>query len=93
MQVLTIYYTSGATRQIHVGNATVHLQHAPKNRFQHAKTKVGIALTALHYIGKEGTSFEVASHVQKALSEKEFKTLQACQMPGWMRTALSCVSD
>ncbi|AZC84701.1 DUF6088 family protein [Pseudomonas chlororaphis] len=92
MQVLSTFYTSGSTRIIHVGNATVRLQHAPKDRFQHAETKVGLALTALHYIGKEALSFEVASHIQKALSEDEFKTLQACQMPDWMRTALILVN-
>jgi hypothetical protein len=89
MQVLSTFYTSGSTRKIHVGNATVRLQHASKDRFQHVETKVGVALTALHYIGKEALSFEVASHIQKALSEDEFKTLQACQMPDWMKTALT----
>lgn len=92
MQVLPIFYTSGTTRQIHVGNATFRLQHASKDRFQHAETKVGVALTALHYIGKEALSFEIASHIQKALSNDEFKTLLACQMPDWMRTALTLVN-
>lgn len=92
MQVLPIFYTSGTTRQIHVGNATVRLQHASKDRFQHAETKVGVALTALHYVGKLALSFEVASNIQQALSEEEFKTLQACEMPDWMKTALSLVN-
>ncbi|MNP19105.1 hypothetical protein D3C76_1116160 [compost metagenome] len=92
MQVLPIFYTSGSTRQIHVGNTTLRLQHASKDRFQHAGTKVGLALTALHYIGKQALSVEIASHIQKALSEDEFKTLQACQMPGWMRAALTLVN-
>lgn len=92
MQLLPTLYTSGSTRKIHIGNATVRLQHAPKDRFQHAKTKIGIALTALHYIGKESLSLEITSHIQKALSEDEFKTLQACRMPEWMRTALILVN-
>lgn len=92
MQVLSTFYTSGSTRQIHVGNATVRLQHASKDRFQHPESKVGVALTALHYIGKEALSFEVASHIQKVLSEDEFKTLQTCHMPDWMRTALIFVN-
>jgi hypothetical protein len=92
MQVSPTYYTSGSTRQIHVGNTTIRLQHASKDRFQHANSKVGVALTALHYVGKEALSVEVASHIQQALSADEFKTLQACRMPGWMRTALTRVS-
>lgn len=91
MQERPIFYTSGTTRQIRVGNTTVRLQHASKDRFQHAGTRVGVALTALHYIGKVALSSEIASHIQKALSEDEFKTLQACQMPSWMRTALTLV--
>jgi L-asparaginase II len=58
MQVLSTSYTSGSTRKIHVGTATVRLQHASKNRFQHAKTKVAVALTALHNVGKEALSLE-----------------------------------
>lgn len=92
MQVLPTFYTSGSTRQIQIGNTTIRLQHASRDRFQHAKTKVGIALTALHYIGKEALSFEVVSHIKKALSEDDLETLQACRMPGWMRTKLTLVS-
>lgn len=93
MQVLPTLYTSGYTRKIHIGNATVRLQHASKDRFQYLETKVGVALTALHYIGKEALSFEVTSHIQKALSKDEFKILQTCRMPAWMRTALSLVDN
>ena len=89
MQVLATFYTSGTARQIHIGNTTIRLQHASKDRFQYANTKIGLALTALHYIGKEALPFEVVSHIQKELSEDEFKTLQTCQMPEWMRTALT----
>lgn len=93
MQVLATFYTSGATRQIHVGNTTVRLRHASKDRFQYADTKIGLALTALHYIGKEALSFEVVSHIQKELSDVEFKALQTCQMPEWMRAALTPASS
>lgn len=92
MLVKPTFYTSGKTREINVGNSTVRLQHQPKDRFQHAKTKVGVALTALHYIGKDGLSLEVATHIKKALSKDEFITLQTCQMPSWMKTALSLVT-
>ncbi|MBE8589575.1 AbiEi antitoxin N-terminal domain-containing protein [Pseudomonas sp. MAFF 301449] len=92
MQVLLTFYTSGSTRQIHIGNTTIRLQHASRDRFQHANTKVGIALTAFHYIGKEALSFEVVSHIKQALSEDDLETLQACRMPAWMRTKLTLVS-
>ena len=89
MQVLPTYYTSGSTRQIRIGNASIRLQHMSKDRFQHANTKIGLALTALHYIGKEALSSEVISHIKNVLSEDDFKTLQACIMPAWMRKKLA----
>ncbi|HHV91595.1 MAG TPA: type IV toxin-antitoxin system AbiEi family antitoxin domain-containing protein [Pseudomonas aeruginosa] len=89
MQVLPTFYTSGSTREIKIGNAVVRLRHVSKNRLQHAGTKVGVALTALHYLGKEGLSVKVASKIASALSNEELMQLQACKMPEWMRTALS----
>lgn len=91
MQVLPTFYTSGSTREIKVGNAVVRLQHVSKDRLQHAGTKVGVALTALHYIGKEGVSAKVVSKIVNALSSEELIKLRACKMPEWMRSTLSLV--
>lgn len=89
MQVLPTYYTSGSTREIKIGNAVVRLRHASRQRLQQAGTKVGLALVALHYIGKEGLSTEVVSKITNALSSEELIKLRACKMPEWMRSALS----
>ncbi|MGE8063911.1 DUF6088 family protein [Pseudomonas sp. NPDC089569] len=89
MQVLPTYYTSGSTREIRVGNAVVRLCHVSKARLQHAGTQVGVALTALYYLGKEEATEEVMSKIVKSLTEEEFKKLRACRMPEWMRSALS----
>ncbi len=89
MQVLPTFYTSGSTREIKVGNAVVRLRHVSKDRLQHAGTAVGVALTALHYIGKEGLSAKVVSKIFNALSSEELIKLRACKMPEWMRSALS----
>lgn len=92
MQVSSTFYTSGKTRELKFGKSTICLQHQPKDRFQHATTKVGIALTALHYIGKDGLSLDVARHIKKELSKDEFLTLRACQMPRWMKAVLNHVT-
>ena len=89
MQVLPIFYTSGFTREFKIGNAVVRLQHVPKDRLQQAGTKVGVALTALHYIGKEGLSPKVIFKIVSTLSNEELMKLKACKMPEWMRMALS----
>lgn len=89
MQVLPTFYTSGSTREIKVGNAVIRLRHVSSDRLQHASTKVGMVLTALYYIGKEGLSKQVISKITSALSSEELIKLRACKMPKWMRSALT----
>ncbi len=93
MQVLPTFYTSGTTREIKVDNAVIRLRHACNNRLQHAGTTVGVALTALHYVGKQNLSAEVVAQVAKTLSSEELVTLRASKMPEWMRSALSLTAQ
>ncbi|MCQ4313719.1 type IV toxin-antitoxin system AbiEi family antitoxin domain-containing protein [Pseudomonas stutzeri] len=88
MQVLPTYYTSGTTREIEIGNAVVRLRHVSSARLQHAGTKVGLVLAALHYLGKEGMSDKVVSNIIKTLDSAELLKLKACKMPVWMRSTL-----
>ncbi len=88
MQVLPTYYTSGSTREIRIGNAVVRLRHASWQRLQQAGTKVGLALTALLYLGKEGLTEQAVGKIASSLSVEEFNKLMACKMPEWMRAAL-----
>jgi len=88
MQVLPTYYTSGSTREIKIGNAVVRLRHASTQRLQQAGTQVGMALTALFYLGKAGLNEMVISKVARSLSSEEFDRLMSCEMPTWMRLAL-----
>lgn len=93
MQVLPTYYTSGSTREIRIGNAVVRLRHASRQRLQYAGTQVGVALTALLYIGKEGLTEDVLSKVVNSLSAEELNKLVACKIPKWMLSALVCSAD
>lgn len=89
MQVLPTYYTSGSTREIRIGNAVVRLRHASRQRLQQAGTQVGVALTALLYLGKEGLTEQAVGKIASSLSVEEFNKLMACKMPEWMRAALA----
>lgn len=90
MQVLPTFYTSGPTREIKIGNAVVRLRHASRQRLQYAGTQVGVALTALLYLGKEGLTEDVLSSVFNSLNAVELNKLMACTMPRWMQSALAC---
>ncbi|PWD02089.1 DUF6088 family protein [Pseudomonas amygdali] len=92
MQVLPTYYTSGSSREIRIGSAVVRLRHVSRLRLQQAGTKVGVAFTALLYLGKEGLTELAARKVASSLSKEEFNKLMACKMPEWMRSALVCAA-
>lgn len=88
MQVQPVYYTSGSTREIRVGNAVVRLQHVSSEHLQEAGTRVGVALVALFYLGREEASMLVIQRILRSLSREEFRKLQACSKPEWMQSAL-----
>lgn len=94
MQIQPIYYTSGPNQVIRVGNSTVRLVHKPAIQLQHTGTKVGIALTALFYMGKkEGTNPQVVAAIKKQLSPDELHKLSESRMPIWMRKAFASLKS
>jgi len=88
MQVQSVYYTSGSTREIRIGSAVVRLQHVSSEHLQKAGTKVGVALVALFYLGRKEASISVVHTILRSLNREEFRKLQACNKPVWMQSAL-----
>lgn len=93
MQVVPTFYTSGATRDIKIGNAVVRLRHASSDRLQHAGTKVGVVLSALYYLGKEGLSVQVVSTIGNNINRDELIKLKSSRMPAWMRSAVLLMDE
>jgi len=88
MPVIPIYYTSGPSRSISVGKAEIRLVHAAPMVMQCGGTKVGMAISALFYLGKGGITSKHVAVVKKDLSSEEMNKLLTCRMPKWMRMAL-----
>lgn len=88
MQVQPIFYTSGTSRQVKIGQMVVCLRHVSPEKLQHAGTRVGLALSALFYLGRKGVDGTVVASLKAKLTEAEFKQLAACRMPAWMQTAI-----
>lgn len=88
MPLISIYYTSGPSRSIFIGKAEVRLVHAAPMVMQQAGTEVGMAISALFYLGKDGSTPECIAAIKKALRPEDLTTLMACKMPKWMRMAL-----
>lgn len=55
---------------------------------QHAGTEVGIAISALFYLGRCGSSLDCITAIKQALRPDDLTTLMTCKMPKWMRMAL-----
>lgn len=88
--VRPVFYTTGRTRTFNIGNMPVRLQHVSPRKLVSPGTMVGMAISALWYLGKEQVNHEVFKTIQSKLSLEEFKALKSAapQMPSWMADAL-----
>lgn len=88
--VRPIFYTTGRSRTFFVGSTEVRLQHISPRKLVAPGTKVGLAVSALWYLGKAQVDREVLDAVYSKLTEQEWQELKAKapQMPSWMADAL-----
>lgn len=84
-----IYNTSGPSRQFKIGKLNFILKHVSPKKLVYAGTKVGLAISALWFLGKEQINATVIGTIQGHLSpsEKESLHLAIPSMPGWMSKA------
>lgn len=89
MPVNLVYYTNGSSRTIKVGNRQVKLIHtSSQKKLQHAGSKVGTAISALWYLGKETVTPAIITKIKNLMSEQEFKQLKEAKLPAWLQTLL-----
>lgn len=89
MSIQASYYTNGASREVHVAGSYVRFIHSRnKQLFQHQGTNVGVAISALNYLGKELVSESVLSKVKTYLTEDEFCELMNSALPAWLHEKL-----
>ena len=70
-----VYLSNGPTKQIKVGNRTIHFKHArPKEIYADSEIS-GLVVQALRYLGKDNVSDDVVAHLKKNLSHEEKKEL------------------
>jgi hypothetical protein len=88
--VRPVFYTTGRTRTFYVGKTPVRLQHVSPRKLVYPGTKVGMAISALWYLGKEQVTNEVFETIRTRLSKEEFEVLKSAapQMPIWMANAI-----
>jgi predicted transcriptional regulator of viral defense system len=92
MQIEPVFYTSGASRKVEIGQTTIQLLHVPAQKLQHSGTNVGLALAALFYIGKAGINDTAIARIRAKLDQAEFEQLTDSKIPTWMKTAFSQIN-
>ncbi len=83
-----VFYTSGTTRELKIGNLKVNLRHVSHRKLLLAGKRSGLALSALWYLGKNNVNSDVVDAIRTGLTEKEFMTLKNTDIPAWMTEAL-----
>lgn len=89
MQMTPVYFTSGSSREVRIGKAVVQLRHASGARLQGAGCDIGLALIAMHYLGRREATTDVIARIMKRLSVREIEFLQAFDIPKWMRRVIA----
>lgn len=88
--VQPVYYTTGASRKIRFGKLTINLRHISPRKLVAPGTNVGLAISALWYLGKEQVGPNTFQAIRERLSDKEYAQLKASVslMPAWMVESL-----
>lgn len=90
VQVQPVYYTTGPSRLIQYGGIPIRLKHVSPRKLIAPGTNVGLAISALWYLGKSQVESATFAAIRKRLSEAEYRQLKASvhQMPAWMAEGL-----
>ena len=81
-----VFYTSGNTRILNIGNRMVKLIHANPNRLIAPGTKAGLVISALWYLGKDNVTKKTIRIIKRRISKKDYKEVVKLieRMPDWM---------
>ena len=85
-----VFYTSGSSRVMRIGNFSVRMVHtSSRRRLQFAGEAAGVALSALWYLGKDNVTPKAVGTIATALGSRAFEKLRSADMPAWMSKAIA----
>lgn len=81
-----VFLTTGYTRSVQIGSNRILLQHVSPRKIFTENAQVGLAISALWYLGKRNVTMKTVTLLKKKLSAYEWMILcdQAVFMPRWM---------
>lgn len=85
----SIFYTTGTTRNIKIGNQEITFKHISPKKNIGTGTPVDLVFSALQYLGKENVHSETIEKIRQQLAPKQFSSLYENMesMPAWMVNA------
>jgi len=88
--VQPVYYTTGPSKRILFGNLPIRLRHISPRKLVAPGTNVGLAISALWYLGRKEVNTRVFEAIQQKLTKAEYAQLKASipLMPAWMADKL-----
>ena len=86
MPTQAIYLTNGPSRKLSIGRLQLTLKHVTSRKLIYAGTKMGLAITALWYLGKQEVNEKTIAKIKSQLTEKEYGEFinSINQMPIWL---------
>jgi len=78
-----VFYTTGRTRILKVRNTHVHVEHAPEPLVRNAGSAAGLALLALHHLGRQHATSDVLRALTKRVPAEDL--LREKHAPDWLR--------
>lgn len=81
-----IFLTSGQSRRFNMGSLEVTLKHISKRKIPLSDSKIGLAISAIWYLGKEHATSQTIEAIKKKLTHQEFIEFVSSTkyMPAWM---------
>lgn len=90
MPMTKVFHTNGSSREIEIGGARIKFLHTNNDQLlQYAETNVGIAISALHYLGRGFVNIEVVEKIRLKLTPREFRRFQKASLPAWIKKPLN----
>lgn len=88
--VVDVFYTSGSSREFEIGGTQVRLVHTKNSKFfQHPfGSRVGMAVSALLFLGKEIVDLNMVKKLEKTLTYQEWILLGQSSLPAWLHQLL-----
>lgn len=91
--MIKVFYTSGSSREIEVAGSRVKFIHTRNKALLESKDPlVGMAVSAMHYLGKDAVNPQIVERIKQKMSQQEFEKLKSLKLAGWMKSAIQKVA-